>query len=57
MAQKDETSFRDRQVQKRLRDHDTRISRVEKAILIAVGWGLAEMSSMNLLNTMLSFVL
>jgi hypothetical protein len=57
MAQRDETSFRDRQVQKRLRDHNTRISRVEKAILIAVGWGLAEMSSMNLLNTMLSFVL
>jgi hypothetical protein len=42
MASPDETTFRQERVQQRLEDHDTRISRLEKAGLMVVGYGLAE---------------
>lgn len=40
-------SYREQDVDKTIDDHDRRISRLEKAGLIALGWGIAESSQLT----------
>lgn len=51
----EELSYREKDVDAKLEEHDRRISRLEKAGLVALGWGISE--SAELSNMLLSFLL
>jgi hypothetical protein len=51
----EDLSYRERDVDESLDEHDRRISRLEKAGLIALGWGIAESSALT--DTLLSLVI
>jgi hypothetical protein len=51
----DDLSYREKDVDETLNDHDRRITRLEMAGLVALGWGLAE--STQLTDALLSLVL